>query len=96
MIRPKQKKITRGCTKQPLFGLKLKHILKEKNISIKNLASMLHEDPIYIHQIIDGKKCIQFITLIRICEALDISVNEFADCILQERMQEQDFTNFEN
>lgn len=81
--------VRRGCTK-PEAGIKFAQILKRRGITAEQWAERLGEPIVYIKLFLAGKKCVQFKTLVRFCDDLNIQIMEFNNDIIYERMAEQD------
>lgn len=85
----KKAEIKRGCTK-PEAGIKFARILRRRGITAEEWAERLGEPIVYIKLFLAGKKCVQFKTLVRFCNDLNIQIMEFNNDIIYERMAEQD------
>lgn len=60
-----------------MIKINLKEVLKEKNITGKQLAEMINITPANMSILVSGKaKAIRFSTLEAICEALDCQVED--------------------
>lgn len=69
--------------------LRIKDILKDKNISSKELATLLNKAPQYVSNIINGGKGASLSTLSEIAEALGVGMGELFEP--KDEMPKKDF-----
>ncbi len=61
------------------IGLRIKEIRKSKDLSQEKLANLVGLDRTYMTSVENGKRNVSIVNIKKICDGLEISLNDFFD-----------------